>query len=165
MEAFDRGYFIRVLSDNFGNGLSNFFPIYLRSPLFNNTDSAAVSPNLTKPAVDYLKQHAIAADVEELFYHVLAILHAPAYRLENRGVLRQDWPRIPLPPRRERLLASAELGQQVAVLLDVESAVPGVTSGNIREELKVIAVPTSSESKNFDLKVNAGWGHAGQRRA
>ncbi|MCS6840297.1 MAG: N-6 DNA methylase, partial [Roseiflexus sp.] len=30
MEAFDRGYVVSVLADNFGNGLSSFFPLYLR---------------------------------------------------------------------------------------------------------------------------------------
>jgi hypothetical protein len=29
-EKFDRGYFLKSLADNFGNGLSNFFPLYLR---------------------------------------------------------------------------------------------------------------------------------------
>ena len=29
MESFDRGYFVHVLADNFGNGLSSFFPLYL----------------------------------------------------------------------------------------------------------------------------------------
>ena len=35
--------------------------------------------------------------VEDLFYHVLATLHDPAYRMANAGALRMEWPRIPLP--------------------------------------------------------------------
>ena len=35
--------------------------------------------------------------VEDLFYHALAVLQDPAYRRENAGALRMEWPRIPLP--------------------------------------------------------------------
>ena len=56
-----------------------------------------------------------------VFYHALAILHSPAYRTENSGALRQDWPRIPLPDNKEALLASAALGRQIAALLDTET--------------------------------------------
>ena len=39
----------------------------------------------------------VGADVEDLFHHVLAVLHAPAYREANAGALRMEWPRIPGP--------------------------------------------------------------------
>ena len=35
--------------------------------------------------------------VEDLFHHVRAVLHDPAYRQANAGALRVEWPRIPLP--------------------------------------------------------------------
>jgi len=97
---------------------------------------------------------------EELFYHTLAVLHAPEYRAENSGALRQDWPRVPLPKSREALLASAKLGRQIAALLDTETPVEGVTKGKPRPELKEIA-ELACPGKS-DLKVTAGWGHAGQ---
>jgi predicted helicase len=53
----------------------------------------------------------------DAFYHSLALLHSPAYRHENAGALRQDWPRIPLPDSKELLLASAALGRKIAALL------------------------------------------------
>jgi len=109
----------------------------------------------------------IGAEPQDLFYHVLAILHALAYRTENAGALRQDWPRIPLPKAKDSLLASAAFGRQVAVLLDTEALVPGVTVGKIRDELKHIAVfqrvdgkPAKPEAGDLDL--TAGWGHGGK---
>ena len=39
----------------------------------------------------------LGAGVEELFHHVLAVLHDPVYREANAGALRMEWPRIPLP--------------------------------------------------------------------
>ena len=36
-------------------------------------------------------------NAEDLFHHVLAVLHDPAYREANAGALRMEWPRIPLP--------------------------------------------------------------------
>ena len=103
----------------------------------------------------------------DLFYHALAILHAPAYRTENGGALRQDWPRIPLPDTLEALRASAALGRQVAALLDTEAAVPGVTSGAVRAELRTVGSIArvgggALRPDEGDLKVTAGWGHGGQ---
>lgn len=34
---------------------------------------------------------------EEIFYHTLAVLSAPAYRLEHEEYLAEDWPRVPMP--------------------------------------------------------------------
>ena len=36
-------------------------------------------------------------DSTNLFFRALAILHAAAYREENAGAPRMDWPRIPWP--------------------------------------------------------------------
>jgi len=161
-EDFDRGYVTRVLADNFGNGLSSFFPLYLRpedegfpSGLFANQHTAEIKPNVSSVAAAYLTKLGSAA--EALFFHIVAILHAPTYRTEHSGGLRQDWPRVPLPATREALEASAALGRQIAALLDPETPVPGVTIGGIRSELKEIAT-----LKGQDLHVKAGWGSAGK---
>ncbi len=66
--------------------------------------------------------------VDHLFYHTIAILHAPVYRNENASALRQDWPRVPLPSSQELLLNSAELGRRIAMLLNVEHSVSNVVS-------------------------------------
>ena len=52
-------------------------------------------PNLTPAARRYLER--LGLGVEDLFHHVLAVLHDPAYREANAGALRMEWPRIPLP--------------------------------------------------------------------
>ena len=109
----------------------------------------------------------IGAGPEDLFYHALAVLHAPAYRTENAGALRQDWPRIPLPATKDALLASAALGRQVAALLDTETPVAGVTAGKISDDLKAVAVFTRTDGRPVnpdagDLELTAGWGHAGK---
>ncbi|MDR3460100.1 MAG: hypothetical protein P4N60_21955 [Verrucomicrobiae bacterium] len=74
--------------------------------------------------------------------------------------MRQDWPRVPLPKSREVLLASAKLGRQIAALLNTETPVDGVAKGKPRPELKTIAELNCSGEVN--LKMTAGWGHAGQ---
>ncbi|MBA4160419.1 MAG: N-6 DNA methylase, partial [Gemmatimonadetes bacterium] len=127
---FDRGYVVTVLADNFGSGRSSFFPLYLVPPsspetLFDAPGDTAPRPNLSERAAAYLAE--LAAEPEHLFHHTIAVLHAPAYREENAGALRQDWPRVPLPQTREALLASAELGRRLAALLNPEVPVPGVT--------------------------------------
>ena len=59
-------------------------------------DSAAQrQPNLSAEAREYLEY--LGMTVEDLFHHILATLHDPAYREANAGALRMEWPRIPLP--------------------------------------------------------------------
>ena len=113
--------------------------------------------------------------MEDLFHHVLAVLHDPAYRQANAGALRMGWPRIPLPgwpngmARPEdaaaALARSAARGRQLAALLDCEAPVPGVTQAPLRPEMAVIAVPATTHGGNMtseDFAVTAGWGHTGK---
>ena len=103
----------------------------------------------------------------DLFYHALATLHAPAYRSENGGALRQDWPRVPLPAALDTLAASAALGRRVAALLDTETPVPGVTTGTLDPAYRTVGVIKRTDGgplqpDSGDLRVAAGWGHGGQ---
>ncbi len=117
--------------------------------------------NLSKPAARMLRTFELTA--LDLFHHVAGLLHAPAYRDENIGALRMDWPRIPLPNDRDRFAASAALGRQVVALLDGETGVAGVTEGAVRPELRVVGVLRQSGEEPLDLEINARWGIAGQR--
>jgi hypothetical protein len=142
---------------------ANLFPLWLtpqaEEGMFREMTSDKPVPNLTKAATEYLVLLRLANKPEELFYHTLAVLYAPLYRVENAGALRQDWPRVPLPEPREALLVSAVLGRQVAALLDTEAFVTGVTQGKPRPELKFLA--QFNYSGTPDLRVIGGWGHAG----
>lgn len=181
-DRFDRGYVLTTLGDNFGNGLSSFFPLRLRrdegpAGLFSASsedprDSQGEATfNLSDLAVQYLsKVGTVSADAPHLFHHIIAILHAPAYRTENEGALRQDWPRVPLPETRDDLLRSAALGRQLAALLNPEVAVPGVTTGTIRGELRAVASIRRRDGGQLhagagDLDITAGWGYEGAGRA
>jgi hypothetical protein len=123
-----------------------------------------ITANLSPAARAYLAKLGIKnpdddADTAALVWmHALAIGYSPAYLTENADGVRQDWPRIPLPDSKAALLASAELGKQVAALLDTENGVEGVTAGKLRPEFKTIAVLSSTKN----LSLTAGWGHAGQ---
>jgi len=96
---------------------------------------------------------------EELFFHIVAILHSPAYREENAGALRQDWPRVPLPEDVKTLRAGAKLGRRIAALLDPETPVPGVTDLQPAPALKGLAELTvSKKGIPADLSLDACWG-------
>ena len=131
-------------------------------------------PNLSAAAQHYLDR--IGAEVEELFHHVLAVLHDPAYREANAGALRMEWPRIPIPGwpdgdevgAADELATSAARGRELAALLDSDTPVPGVASGALRPEIAVIAVPSTKDGGNMaggDFDVTAGWGHFGSGQA
>ena len=168
---FSRGTLCRHLADNFGNGLSSFMPLWLLDDgLGINDGGTQHRPNLSLSAQHYLD--SMGAGVEDLFHHVIATLHDPAYRTANAGALRMAWPRIPLPGwpngvadgAADALAESAARGRELAALLDSDTRMDGVTSGALRPELAAIAVPTTTDGGNMagdDFAVSAGWGHLG----
>ena len=146
-------------------------PAWLRADGFVINEAAAQHrPNLSLPAQRYLDR--LGLGVDDLFHHVVATLHNPAYRVANAGALRMEWPRIPLPGwpdgnadgAAEALAATAARGRELAALLDSDTAVTGVTTGVLRPELASIAVPSTTDGGNMagdDFAVTAGWGHFG----
>ena len=166
-----------VISHIAGKKLLDFaatcFPIWLRDDGIENASTGRRS-NLTAGAQCYLDR--LGMSVKDLFHHVLATLHDPAYRKANVGALRMGWPRIPLPgwPDGEAGGAAAALarsvaqGRKLAARLDPETPVPGVTQGPLRPEISPIAVPATTDGCNMiadDFAVTAGWGHYDQKDA
>ena len=154
---------------------ASMFPAWLRDDGFDigGTDSQH-RPNLSLSAQHYL--NSMGAGVEDLFHHVIATLHDPAYRTANGGALRMEWPRIPLPGwpngvddgAADTLAQSAARGRQLAALLDSDTPVTGVTTDSLRPELAAIAVPMTTDGSNMagdDFAVSAGWGHFGTGEA
>ena len=112
------------------------FPVWLRDDgLGLDTSGDHRRLNLSPAAQRYLDH--LGASVEDLFHHVLAVLHDPAYREANAGGLRMGWPRMPIPGwpdgdapgSADELAASAARGRELAALLDSDTPVPGVTEG------------------------------------
>ncbi|MEA5518197.1 type ISP restriction/modification enzyme [Limnoraphis robusta] len=164
------------------------FPLQLRSMQEDHSDAAVVkqieisgisdtienttTANLSSAARRYLLSLGISEldndpeTAELVWMHVLAIGYSPNYLEENADGIRENFPRIPLPDNRETLIASANLGRQIAALLDPETPVAGVTSSKLRPELKAIAVVsrvgTGNLDPNTDFALTAGWGHKGK---
>ena len=170
-EEFTRGTLVRHFAGDFGNGLSSFFPAWLSDKgLALEGSEQQQRPNLSAAAQRYLEY--LGLGVEDLFHHVLAVLHDPAYRKANAGALRMEWPRIPLPGwpggdapnAAEELSASVAGGRELAALLDPETPVAGVSPGALRPELAAIAVPSTADGRNMtgdDFALNAGRCHYG----
>ena len=147
------------------------FPMWLRDEgLGLEGDGTQRRPNLSPAAQGYL--YRLGIGVEDLFHHVLAVVHDPAYREANAGALRMEWPRIPLPGwpegdspgAAEELAVSAARGRELARLLDSETPVPGVTTGTLHPEIASIGVPATVDGHNMsgeDFSVTKGWGHFG----
>ena len=168
-EDFSRGTLVRHFADNFGNGLSSFFPTWLVDDGLGS-DHTGQRVNLSQTAQRWLGR--LGANAEDLFYHVLATLHDPAYRKANAGALRMEWPRIPLlgwpdgeaEDAAAALAASAARGRALAQLLDSDTPVRGVTEGTLRPEIAALAVPTTLDGHHMtgdDFALTAGWGHHG----
>ena len=146
-------------------------PVWLHDDGMGNDDVADRRANLSATAERYLDR--LGRSVEDLFHHVLAVVHDPAYREANAGALRMEWPRIPLPGwpdgetegAPEALAHSVARGRELAALLEPEFPVPGVTQGPLRPEIAAVAVPATVGGGNMaedDFAVTAGWGRYGQ---
>ena len=154
---------------------ASMFPVWLRDDgLRIDGTGTQHRPNLSLSAQHYLDR--LGLGVEDLFHHVIATLHDPAYLTANAGALRMEWPRIPLPGwpdgvatgTADALAESAARGRQLAALLDSDTPVAGVTTGSLRPELATIAVPMTTDGGNMvgdDFGVSAGWGHFGTGEA
>ena len=176
---------VSVMGDiNHMDGSTSYVPAYLRDDGLGleTTDGTPRRPNLSAAAHSYLER--LGMGVEDLFHHVLAVLHDPEYREANAGALRMEWPRIPLPgwpdeggdDAAAELARSAARGRKLAALLDLDTPVPGVTEprpgapsgGALRPEVAKIAVPSTIDDTNMtggDFALTAGWGHLGQGEA
>lgn len=160
------------------SGHARHFPTVISTSTQSNTRSgelfeteAVVKANLSTGILSYFTALGLPnpdADrntAELIWMHALAVGYSPAYLNDNADGIRENWPRIPLPTSADALLASAALGRQVAALLDTETAVPGVTSGTVRDELKSIAVVSrvgGGALKAEEFALTAGWGSGGQ---
>ena len=150
-------------------------PIYLSDDGLGTYGSGTERrPNLSHTAEHYLE--CLDAGVEDLFHHVLAVLHDPGYREANADALRAEGPRIPLPGwpdgdedgAADELAASAAKGRELAALLGSDTPVPGVTEGALRTEIAAVAVPSTLDGGNMvvdDFALTASWGHYGQGEA
>ncbi|MCY3669594.1 MAG: DNA methyltransferase, partial [Alphaproteobacteria bacterium] len=146
-------------------------PTWLLDGGIGNDITGSRRPNLSATAQRYLDR--LGLGVEDLFHHVLAVLHDPAYRTANAGALRMEWPHIPLwdwPDGKAEgaageLAQSAVRGRKLSALLDPEAPAPGVTQAPLRPEIAAIAVPATASGGNMaggDFALTAGWGHYGQ---
>ncbi len=171
---FTHGTWVQALANwKYGSWGIHLSPAWLLNDGLGSTNKSVDDrrPNLSATAQRYLER--LGLGVEDLFHHVLATLHDPAYRAANAGALRMEWPRIPLPgwPDVGGAAAAAELarsaarGHELAALLDPDTPVPGVTRAPLRPGIAAIAVPATAGGRNMageDFAVTAGWGHFGQ---
>ncbi len=169
-------YYTKRLGDNdFLRGHAYYVPLRhytkesLDAKLFGETQSGSDwEPNLSPGTVNYLKELGVTTSHDmssHVWMHVLAIIFSPLYLAENSDGIRRDWPKVPMPASKEVLTTSASLGRKIASLLDSES-VDEVTTGQIREELRMVAQITKRGGRPLDLKigdldVTADWGHLG----
>ena len=144
------------------------FPAWLREEGLGAVTGTERRANLSGTAQQYLDR--LSLGVEDLFHHVLATLHDPAYREANAGALRMEWPRIPLPGwpdgaaegAASALARSAAHGRKLAALLDSQ---PPERRGGVGTPLRPeIAVPSTVAGRYMageDFAVTARWGHFG----
>ena len=167
-DDYSRGALVSVLADNFGNGLSSWYPAWLLEDELAPDGRDGRRANLTNRAERYLDR--LGLGVEDLFHHVLATLHDSAYREANADALRMGWPRIPLPGwpdgdaegATQILSRSAAHGRRLAALLDSEQPWSRGTETAVRTEIAVPSTVSGRYMAGEDFAVTAHWGHFGK---
>ncbi len=142
-------------------------PVWLRQEGLGAATGTERRANLSGTAQQYLNR--LSLGVEDLFHHVLATLHDPAYREANAGALRMGWPRIPLPGwpdgaaegAASALARSAAHGRKLAALLDSEHPVSGAVETPLRPGIAVPSTVAGRYMAGEDFAVTARWGHFG----
>jgi len=169
-------YYSSLVCDyDFMSGHARHIPVWIpcenQATLFSKESlSLTVKANLSSRARGYLNALGITnpdskAELADLIWmHFLAIGYSPRYLKENADGIRVGWPRLPLPNSERELRDSAQLGRQVAKLLNTEQSVDCITTGIIRPELKHVALISRSgggplDPNSGDLIISAGWGH------
>ncbi|WP_210189550.1 type ISP restriction/modification enzyme [Sinorhizobium sp. A49] len=115
--------------------------------------------NLSKPIETFFSNLSVHPD--NLFSHVISVLHAPEYRTDHGDALRMDWPRVPIPGDADLLRRSAGLGEALSLLLNPEAAAPGISTGVLRSGLRIMGLPATCSGEALgaaDLTLTAGWG-------
>ena len=143
------------------------FPAWLSEEGLSTVTGTERRANLSGKAQRYLAR--IGLGVEDLFHHVLATLHDPAYREANAGALRMEWPRVPLPGwpdgeadgASQALTRSAARGRKLAALLDSEQPISDDAGTLLSPEIAVPDTATERYMAGEDFAVTAGWGHFG----
>ena len=165
---FSHGAIVRDLANwKYGFWGVHLFPAWLREEGLGAATGTERRSNLSGTAQRYL--HRLGLGVEDLFHHVLAILHDPAYRKANVDALRMEWPRIPLPGwpdgaaagAASALARSAAHGRKLAALLDSEHPVSGAVETPLRPEIAVPSTVAGRYMAGEDFAVTARWGHFG----
>lgn len=157
------------------SGHARHFPILISSAQESGSQTKlteeaeeVVLPNLSQSILKYLDKIGIATKSRDsmslIWWHALAICFSSSFLDENAEGIREGWPHIPIPLKKSDLLASADLGKEVAGLLDMTQSVQGVSSTLPRSDLSKIAVISKVGGGNLDstkgeLEVRAGWGH------
>ena len=141
--------------------ISDFYDDLARAGVLKVATAKAGSTCLPRPKpAPVLWQYGVVRDekgqpnalawelAEQVFYHALAVLSAPAYRAEHAEYLAEDWPRVPLPGTRAVLAQGAELGRRVAALLDPQ-AQPDVP----RSVGRLVTPGTDMEAPEAELNI------------
>lgn len=179
-------YFSKFLCDYDSiSGLSRHLPLFVPAYKFSEVkggalghlyEDAPTKANLSLRARDYLSELGVTdldtdpLKASMLWMHCLAVGYSPEYLSENSHGIRHGWPRFLLPKSEKLLLESAQLGRQVAQLLDTEHPIEPIDIGHIRSGFKLIAVVSHEQERRIDisageLEVVAGWGYIGNKQA
>lgn len=99
---------------------------------------------------------------EAVFYALIAVSHSGDW-IETQAIESDSFPTIPIPGDAAHLRAAADIGKALVALLDPDTPVDGVTTGQIRPHLRDLGLP---DPVTGDQRITSGrkGASAGRRR-
>ena len=110
-----RGLVESCAVSNYTREIGYVYPLYLYSDA-EAQGGLLGSERRVNLGQGFLEALGLEASPEQVLGYIYAVLHAPLYRARYAEFLRRDFPRIPLPPRREAFEQLAALGQELIAL-------------------------------------------------
>lgn len=129
--------------------------------LNTTTAPTTVAPEWVTAAKTTLAITDDQAAGEAIFYALIAITHSNDW-LADQPVDHDDFPTIPLPADKTTFEDAITVGKELLALLDPDQPVTGVTQGQIRTNLRDLALP-DQVAGHVDITVGSAGIRAGNR--
>lgn len=143
-------------------GQDYFAPLYVTESDLLSGGKPQRRSNITPKALAALKSAlGTEPDADDVFNYFVGIVHSPTFRTRYAELLKQDFPRVPLTPKKPLFSALAKLGAEIASLHLLESKQPKASRitfvGSTKAEVAKATYEEGTSTLWFDKDKTAGF--------
>jgi predicted helicase len=143
-------------------GQDYFAPLYVTETDLLSGGKPQRRSNITPKALGALKS-ALGAEPgpDDVFNYLVGLFHSPTFRSRYAELLKQDFPRVPLTPKKPLFSALAKVGAEIASLHLLDSTLPQASRitfvGSTKSEVSKASYDERIGTLWFDKDKTAGF--------